>query len=435
MKNYRLLAPIILIGLFVLGVYMCGSENVKVQNQYTRYVEDARAYAEQKIEIYARENYQKALDMRPSIELYLEVAEFYRDVMENRKAAREWGEIMLSKYPKLPQPYEFQLDVLLQEHDYIAFFELYNTMVNRQIASEAAKALYESVEYTYYEQGEYDEVSIFSSNLAPIRKNENWGYCNSKGKKKISTIYTYAGAFNNGMAPVIDASGEAYFIDNNGNKVMSVDVEDNIQGLGVMSSAEIYTVFNGKEWNYYKKSGEMLMGGFSESSTYANGLTVARTSEGWKIYDVNGDLKQNGVYSDVVMDEKQMAYRNERLFVSQGNSYIMIDADGNQIGSESYEAVKLFSDTTYAAAEKNGKWGFIDKDGNWFIEPTYENARSYQNGYAAVQMNGLWGFINQDKELCIPYEFSDVKDFSTNQTVLVCRNQTWSVLLLYKNNY
>lgn len=434
MKNYRLLVPVVLIALFVLGVYMIGSSNAKEEQQYQQYLEEARSYAAQEIEIYALENYQNALNMRPSMELYMEVAKFYRDTMGNRGRATEWGEVLLAKYPKIPEPYEFQLDLFLQNQDYIAFFELYDKMAGRHVLSEAADAMYQSVEYVFYEQGEYDEVGIFSSNLAPVRRNETWGYCNSKGKKKIGTFYTYAGAFNNNMAPVVDAEGKAYYIDNSGNKVMVVDVE-NVQKLGVMSTAGIYTVFNGNEWSYYNKSGERIMGGFLEASTLANGLAAARMEEGWKIYDADGNIRSGAAYTDVAMDEKQMAYRNERLFVMVDGSYLMIDADGNRIGTESYEDVKIFYENTYAAVKKGGKWGFIDKDGNWFMEPVYEGARSFLNGYAAVQADGQWGFINMEKELCIPCQFTEAKDFTANGTVPVRKNQTWSVLLLYKDNY
>lgn len=435
MKNYRFLAPIVLIALFVLGVYMIGSSNVKEETQYRQYLEDARACAAQEIEIYAIQNYQNAIDMRPSLELYIEVAEFYRDTMGNRKKAADWGETLLTKYPKNPEPYEFQLDIYLQNEDYAAFFDLYDRMVNRHVRSEAADAMYRSVEYVFYEQGEYDEMSIFSSNLAPVRRNETWGFCNSKGKKKVKTLYTYAGAYNNGMAPVVDAEGEAYYIDNNGNKVMAVNVAEEIQGLGVMSSADIYTVFNGSAWSYYDKSGGLLMGGFLEGSTFANGLAAARTEEGWKIYDIKGNARSDTAYEDVALDEKQMAYRNGRLFVRVEDSYILIDGEGSRIGTEAYEDAKVFYDNTYAAVKKGGKWGFIDKDGNWFIEPAYEDARSFLNGFAAMQADGLWGFINMEKELCIPCQFVQTKDFTANGTAPVRKNQTWSVLILYKENY
>lgn len=77
----------------------------------------------------------------------------------------------------------------------------------------------------------------------------------------------------------------------------------------------------------------------------------------------------------------------------------------------------------------------MDKDGNWFIEPAYEDARSFSNGYAAVRTEGRWGFVNMDKELCIPCRFSEAKDFTANGTVLVQQDLAWSVLLLYQKNY
>lgn len=434
MKNYRLLAPVVLIALFALGVYMIGSSNAREEQQYLQYLEDARAYAAQEIEIYALENYQNALNMRPSQELYMEVARFYRDTMGDRGRAMEWGEVLLAKYPKNSEPYEFQMKLILDNQDYVAFFKLYDKMEGRHVLSEAADAMYRSVEYTFYEQGEYDEVGIFSGSLAPVRRNGTWGYCSSRGRKKIGTFYTYVGAFSNGMAPVVDAEGEAYFIDSDGNKIMVVDAE-HVQKLGVMSAADIYTVFDGIEWSYYNKSGKLLMGGFLEASTLANGLAAARTGEGWKIYDADGNIKSGATYMDVAMDEKQVAYRNGRLFVMVDGSYLMIDADGNRIGTDAYEDVKIFYDNTYAAVKKGGKWGFIDRDGNWFMEPVYEGARSFLNGYAAVQTGGQWGFINMEKELCIPCQFTETRDFTANGTAPVRRDQIWSVLILYKDNH
>jgi len=435
MKNYKLLVPVALVVLFVLGIYMTGSSHVEKENQYNQYLEDARKYAAQEIEVYARENYQKALEMRPSLELYLEIAGFYRDTMENGNKAIEWGEIARNAYPKTPEAYEFLMEVYLGNRDYMAFFGLYEDMTNRHVTSETADAFYQSVKYEYYFQGGYDEVSVFSGNLAPVRRNETWGYCTSKGKRKIGTIYSYAGAFNQGMAPVIDAEGNGFFIDTEGNKVFVVDTEETVTELGVMSSAEIYAVNNGREWNYYHKSGEQIMGGFTEASTLANGLAACKTNAGWQIYDTSGNVRIDAVYDDVLLDEKRVAYRNERLFVKSGDVYKMIDASGSQIGTDVYEDAKVFCETTYAAVKKGGKWGFIDKDGNWFIEPAYENARSFSNGYAAVQMDGQWGFINMDKELCIPCQFMDAKDFTANGTVFIQKDLSWSVLLLYQKNY
>lgn len=435
MKNYRFLVPFALVVLYVLGVYMVGRDNLEKKRQYSQYLEDARVYASQELEVYALKNYQAAIDLCPSAELYLEVAQAYRDTFGNRDKALQWGEVLLAEYPLNPASYGFQLELYLQEMDYVAFFKLYYEMQNRHVVSAAAEDMYRSTEYAFFEQGDFEEMSIFSSNLSPIRKNELWGYSNSRGKRKITYTYLYAGAFSNDMAPVIDGEGRAYFIDNEGNKVMAVTMEENIRKIGAMSSADIYSVYNGTEWSYYRRSGELLLDGFSEASAFANGLAAAKNAEGWKIYDTAGNPVPGGPYEEVVMDEKQMAYRNERMFVMKDGGYIMIDGAGGRIGTETYEDVRIFYENTYAAVKSGGKWGFIDKDGSWFLTPAYEDARSFLNGFAAVQMEGLWGFINMEGELCIPCQFTRTKDFTGNGTVPVQQGQKWSVLLLYRDNY
>ena len=435
MKNYKLIAPVVLVVLFVLGIYQTTNNRLKDEKQYNQYLEEARAYAAQEIELYAGENYQNALNMRPTLKLYLEIAHFYQDTMGNHSRALEWGERTLTAYPKSPESYNFLLAAYLKDRDPMSFFELYDTMRNRHVVSAEADALYQSVEYEYYLQGEYDEVSVFSGGLAPVRRNETWGYSNSKGKKKIGTIYAYAGAFNNGMAPVIDADGSGFFIDSDGNKVFVVDTEETVSELGSMSSADIYAVNNGREWNYYDKSGRLVMGGFTEATALANGLAACRTQEGWRIYDVYGNIHIDEKFDDVLTDEKNMAYRNERLFIKKDSAVQMIDESGKRVGTQDYEDARIFFFFFYAAVKSGGKWGFIDKEGNWFIEPAYEDARSFSNGYAAVCLDGMWGFINLERELCIPCQFTAAKDFTANGTVFVQNGTIWSVLLLYQKNY
>ena len=39
------------------------------------------------------------------------------------------------------------------------------------------------------------------------------------------------------------------------------------------------------------------------------------------------------------------------------------------------------------------KVGFIDPQGQWVIEPKYEQAEPFSQGMAAVKENGKWGYI------------------------------------------
>jgi len=59
-----------------------------------------------------------------------------------------------------------------------------------------------------------------------------------------------------------------------------------------------------------------------------------------------------------------------------------------------------------------GKDGFIDRDGQIVIEPTYEKAYPFTDGLAAVQKQGAWGFIDTKGRVVIEPRFVMVGSFS-----------------------
>ena len=46
-------------------------------------------------------------------------------------------------------------------------------------------------------------------------------------------------------------------------------------------------------------------------------------------------------------------------FVKSGEQYILVDAEGKQLGSESYEVAYPFVSDQPAAVMQSGKWGFV----------------------------------------------------------------------------
>lgn len=59
-----------------------------------------------------------------------------------------------------------------------------------------------------------------------------------------------------------------------------------------------------------------------------------------------------------------------------------------------------------------GQEGFIDRDGQIAIEPTYQKAYSFRDGLAAVQKEGEWGFIDTRGRVVIEPQFVMVSSFS-----------------------
>jgi len=76
-----------------------------------------------------------------------------------------------------------------------------------------------------------------------------------------------------------------------------------------------------------------------------------------------------------------------------------------------YENAKEFSEG-FAAVQKDGKWGYINKKGKLICPFIYDEAERFSEGLAAVKKDRRWGYINDKGELAIPLWFADAKPFS-----------------------
>ena len=101
---------------------------------------------------------------------------------------------------------------------------------------------------------------------------------------------------------------------------------------------------------------------------------------------LNKDLKEiaKGIVNEVNNKKSYI-----RLWTSEGYKYY------NLIGEEK-EASEILNDNNIFLKKKDGKYGFVDKEGNVVIDYIYDDARE-QNiyGYAAVKKDGKWGSIDK----------------------------------------
>jgi len=78
-------------------------------------------------------------------------------------------------------------------------------------------------------------------------------------------------------------------------------------------------------------------------------------------------------------------------------------------------------------AKKYGKWGFINKSGDWIIDNQYEEAYYFSEGLAAVRHFGNWGFIDRHGEWVIQPEYRDAKPFREG-LACVMKNYEWGYI-------
>ena len=136
-------------------------------------------------------------------------------------------------------------------------------------------------------------------------------------------------------------------------------------------------------------------------------------------------------FSEIVTDDWGFCSRNGRVFVKNGDKYILIDNEGREIGEENFENARPFLSQYGAAVQKDGKWGFISPEGKILLQFMYEDAKSFSDvGYAAVKEGGKWGYIKENGDFVIDPEFDDGKGFNSQGAAPVYAGGTWKLIQL-----
>lgn len=75
-----------------------------------------------------------------------------------------------------------------------------------------------------------------------------------------------------------------------------------------------------------------------------------------------------------------------------------------------YDYVFDFNDG-FAAVRLNGKWNFINHDGQILSKQWFEKVGDFIEGFGRVQLNGKWNFINVEGQLLSEQWFDGVQNF------------------------
>lgn len=203
-------------------------------------------------------------------------------------------------------------------------------------------------------------------------------------------------------------------------------------------------VANGGLWGMADSRGELLIPcEYKKVSTYGGSGVVVK-GEG-EVFAVN--IANYRLY----VPEKEI-----EDFGNLGDNIIPLLIGGKWVrgniefssGTITYDEIGMYSGG-YAAAKTGGKWGVVDLEGEWLVEPSYdeiiadelgrcygqgvvfakkgnsvymilngdvqggqyEDARPFAENYAAVKKNGKWGFIDSTGTEKISCAYSDALSF------------------------
>lgn len=150
-----------------------------------------------------------------------------------------------------------------------------------------------------------------------------------------------------------------------------------------------------------------------------------------------GFINQEGkVLYGIIWDEARNFNNAAACAVRKDDLWGCMGLDGTMLLEPQFDDVgpwKIISPaqskTAYSAfVKKNGKYGYIDDQGNYLVKPLFDDARDFWIGhYAPVKVYGKWGFIEQTGQFVVPPIFSEIgKEHS--DCYVVCQDETWGIL-------
>lgn len=167
----------------------------------------------------------------------------------------------------------------------------------------------------------------------------------------------------------------------------------------------------------------------------ANDLFIFRIDNNYGIIDKNGDVKVQDEYSNINFYEDINIYELEgkdievntilncdlkeilKGIISEVNSekaYIKLWTEDNygyyNLSGEKLNSKDVLTNNNLFLSKQNGKYGFIDKQGNIVVDYIYDDAKEQNEyGYISVKKDGLWGSLDKKGNMVseIKYNLED----------------------------
>jgi hypothetical protein len=250
---------------------------------------------------------------------------------------------------------------------------------------------------TVASSGLYDSFSSFSEGLAPVAKDEKYGYIDTTGAVVIPYEYDTASPFSEGLA-IVSKDGSYAHIDKKGATVIDLGTE---YDYAESFSEDLACVWKELKAGYIDKTGKLAIPlQYSGANSFNEGFAIV-TGENGKY----GFIDKTGAFVVPAEYDGRPTVMDGVAVVTEDGKDIYIDLTNKVTFSVEYERASLFVDGM-ARVYNDGKWGYMDKTGALAIPLEYESAADFNDGMAQVTKDGKWGYIDKSGKLVIPAEYT-----------------------------
>lgn len=264
--------------------------------------------------------------------------------------------------------------------------------------------------------------------LFPALSGGKWGFIDSCGKMVIQPRFEFAKPFGYGdLAPAAIRDGALVrwgLVDKKGNWVVEPQYEIIPTPFFEVVPAAIISIRGDEEDSKTTKTerefvlldlkGHLVFPFAFEKIVEGSrdGLVMQSGEKGVKIYrpSPNMPLKINSLSSLVQASAGfEICWMpGSAIGMAQERIYVIIDSKGNLVVAPGvWDKIGMFSEGL-SSVQKNGKWGFIGRDGKVVVELRFDDVEPFSGGFSIIRIGKFCGIIDKEGKEVIPAIFSRI---------------------------
>lgn len=173
---------------------------------------------------------------------------------------------------------------------------------------------------------------------------------------------------------------------------------------------------------------------YDDATIFMNGIAAVKKDGLWALIDTDEHEITGYIFEEVYMDSFRCCSRGGVVLAKKkgDDGFKLLDAEGEQIGKDTYEEVKGFlAETGVAAVKKNGKWGAIDVEGETVLDFEYDELGSSETNYIPYKDGERWGYIDTEGEVLIEAQFDAAGGITEDGYGMVREGDYWEIITIY----
>ena len=254
----------------------------------------------------------------------------------------------------------------------------------------------------------YDASIHDASNL---KKSAKWILLDFNGNKKNDEIYKGLLPLDDTWIKSWDFKGNLKVIDGLGNDALGYSIEDIYK-----YSTHVYKIkIDGKHQFLDLQHPQYI------SKKYDNLICISENRFGVQKDGLWGFINGLTLKEIFPVSADQIAcFKDGIASVKMGDNWILIDSLGHVYSKDAFKQTALLDDG-FAKIERNGKYGIIDKAGQYTVPAVYDEMKfiaSHKNEtFIGVKWGDKYGIINLKNELVYPFIFETCAEISVHASI------------------